>query len=70
MSRDNYKMKVMDHLNNIQFNRKRQNDLAKQLWEEVEELLVGMVDRQVVDTEMFDFFHPKNTTTSLSTKAT
>ena len=56
MSKQDYLMKVMDHLQNEQFCLKLDNDPTEPYLEEIFTYLVDMVDQQEIDKDMFDLF--------------
>ena len=64
MSRKDHEAKVMDYLNNGNFYRKLQEDLTKQFLEEITTSLTDLLNRQVIDREVWDFLRPKQVRTA------
>ena len=64
MSRDDYLVRVMKHLNNTQFYEKLSEDPTERFSEEITNYLTGMFERNVLDRDTFGFLRPKDVRTS------
>ena len=64
MSRQDYLMKVMQHLDNRDFYERLDEDLTNQFAEAVTSLLIDMMDRQIIDKEVLNYLRPQNSQTS------
>ena len=54
----------MDHLNNMLFYEKLQDDPTERFSEEITTVLAGMTEREILDRDTFDFLRPRNVRTS------
>ena len=64
MSRDDYLVRVMQHLNNTQFYEKLSEDPTERFSEEITDYLTGMFERNVLDRNTFEFLRSKDIRTS------
>ena len=64
MSKDNYLVGVMSHLDNTQFYEKLSEDPTEQFTEEITSTLTEMKEREILNKDTFDFLRPKKVGTS------
>ena len=64
MSRQDYLMKVMQHLDNRDFYERLEDDLTNQFAKETTSLLIYMMDRLIIDKETLNYLWPQNPRTS------
>ena len=64
MSKDNYLIRVMSHLNNTQFCEKLSEDPTERFSEEITSSLREMHERRVINRDTFEFLRPKKARTA------